>query len=73
MSEDFANINKISREELERRMSSMDKDAVEKKLRKMGMRDIADRLSRTSNDEIMRMVQNNPEILKKLNQLMGGK
>ena len=73
MSDDFANINKISREELEKRMASMDRDEVEKKLRKMGMRDIADRLSRTSNDEIMRMVQNNPDILKKINQLMGGK
>lgn len=71
---DFSTSGKrISREELERQIGSMDKGAVEKKLRDMGMKDVADRLGRTSNEEILRMLSKNPDILRKLNQLMGGR
>ncbi|MBQ7901327.1 MAG: hypothetical protein IJ365_05120 [Clostridia bacterium] len=69
----FVNTNKkITQQELERQISGIDRNAVEKKLRQMGMSDIADKLSKTSNEEIMRMLRNNPDVLKKLNKLMGG-
>lgn len=64
---------RVSREELERQIGSMDRKAVEKKLRDMGMKDVADRLGRTSNEEILKMLSKNPDILRKLNQLMGGR
>ena len=71
---DFSTSGKrVSREELERQIGSMDRGAVEKKLRDMGMKDVADRLGRTCNEEILRMLSKNPDILRKLNQLMGGK
>ena len=62
----------VTRQELEQQLADIDRSAVEKKLRQMGMRDIADKLSRTSNEEIMRMLQNNPDIIKRINQIMGG-
>lgn len=70
---DFVNTNKkISQQELERQISGIDRNAVEKKLRQMGMADIADKLSKTSNEEILRMLRNNPDVLRRLNKLMGG-
>ena len=57
---------------MKRQIAGIDKGAVEKRLRQMGMKDIADKLSRTSNEEIMRMLQSNPDIIKKVNQIMGG-
>ncbi len=68
------NFNKkpLTSEEVKRQISGIDKNAVEKRLRQMGMKDVADKLSRTSNEEIIRMLQNNPDIIKKLNQIMGG-
>ncbi|MBQ8525482.1 MAG: hypothetical protein IJ460_02015 [Clostridia bacterium] len=63
----------ISENELEKRLRQVDKSAVERKLREMGMGDIADKLRRTDNEEILRMVRSNPDILKKVNQMMGGK
>lgn len=62
----------LTHEELKREIARIDKSAVEKKLRQMGMKDIADKLNRTSNEEIMKLIQNNPDILKKVNQMMGG-
>ncbi len=62
----------VTRQELEQQLADIDRNAVEKKLRQMGMRDVADKLSRTSNEEIMRMLQNNPDIIKRINQIMGG-
>lgn len=68
------NFNKspLTEEELKRQIAGIDKNAVEKRLRQMGMKDIADKLSRTSNEEIMKMLQNNPDIIKRVNQIMGG-
>ena len=63
----------ISKEELEKQIKGIDKNAVENKLREMGYGDIADRLNRTSNEEILKMLSKNPDIIKKLNQMMGGK
>ena len=63
----------ISREELEKQIKGIDKGAVEKKLREMGYGDIANKLNKTSNEEIMKMISKNPDILKKVNQMMGGK
>ena len=66
------NIN-ITENELDKRLRDIDKSAVEKKLREMGMGDVADKLKRTNNEEILRMIRSNPDILKKVNQMMGGK
>lgn len=62
----------LTEEDVKRQIAGIDKGAVEKRLRQMGMKDIADKLSRTSNEEIMRMLQSNPDIIKKVNQIMGG-
>ena len=62
----------VTRQELEQQLADIDRNAVEKKLRQMGMRDIADKLSRTSNEEILRLLHNNPDIIKRINQIMGG-
>lgn len=69
---DSGRIN-ISEKEIEKRLREIDKSAVESKLREMGMGDIADKLSRTNNEEILRMLRANPGVLKKVNQMMGGK
>ena len=68
------NYNKkpLTDDELNRQIAGMDKIAVERRLRQMGMKDIADKLSRTSNEEIMKMLRNNPDIIKRVNQIMGG-
>ena len=68
------NYNKkpLTDDELKRQIAGMDKIAVERRLRQMGMKDIADKLSRTSNEEIMKMLRNNPDIIKRVNQIMGG-
>ncbi len=62
----------ISREELEKQIKGIDKNAVEKKLRQMGYGDVANKLNKTSNEEILKMLAKNPDILKRLNQMMGG-
>ena len=62
----------ISREELEKQIKGIDKNAVEKKLRDMGYGDVANKLSKTSNEELIKMISKNPDILKKVNQMMGG-
>ncbi len=62
----------ISREELEKQIRGIDKSAVEKKLRQMGYGDVANKLNKTSNEEILKMLAKNPDILKRLNQMMGG-
>ena len=68
------NYNKkpLTDDELNRQIAGMDKNAVERRLRQMGMKDIADKLSRTSNEEIMKMLRNNPDVIKRVNQIMGG-
>ena len=68
------NYNKksLTDEEVKKQIAHIDKAAVEKRLRQMGMKDIADKLNRTSNEEIIKMLQNNPEVIKKVNQIMGG-
>ena len=68
------NYNKkpLTDDEIKRQIAHIDKTAVEKRLRQMGMKDIADKLSRTSNEEIIKMLQNNPDVIKKVNQIMGG-
>ena len=64
---------KLSMEDLQRNLGNIDKSQVEKKLRSMGLKDIADKLNRTSNEEILDLVSKNPDIIRKINQLMGGK
>ena len=68
------NYNKkpLTDDEIKRQIAHIDKTAVEKRLRQMGMKDIADKLRRTSNEEIIKMLQNNPDVIKKVNQIMGG-
>ena len=63
----------LSMEDLQKNLGNIDKSQVEKKLRSMGLKDIADKLSRTSNEEILELVSKNPDILRKINQLMGGR
>ena len=63
----------MSQREIEGQIRNVDKAAVESKLREMGMGDIADKLNHTDSEEIIRMLRANPEVLIKVNQMMGGK
>lgn len=63
----------MSQREIEGQIRNVDKAAVESKLREMGMGDIADKLKRTDSEEIIRMLRANPDVLRKVNQMMGGK
>ena len=63
----------ISEKELEKRLANIDKAEVERKLRQMGMSDVANKLKHTNNEEILRMLRANPDIIKKVNKMMGGK
>ena len=67
------NNKNITEAELEKNLRNIDKSAVEKKLREMGVGDVADKLKNTDNEQIMRMIRANPDVLKKVNRMMGGK
>ena len=75
MSENNFNVSKgkLSMEDLQKNLGNIDKSQVERKLRSLGLRDVADKLGRTSNEENLDMVSKNPDILRKINQLMGGR
>ncbi len=53
-------------------MQGFDKELVQSKLRELGMADIATRLNDLSDEEIKRMIANNPQILKKASEIMKG-
>ncbi len=53
-------------------MNGFDKVLVQKKLRELGMGDIALRLDSLSEAEIEKMIRTNPLILKKANEIMKG-
>lgn len=63
----------MTEKDMENYIRSTDKSAVERKLREMGMTDVADKLRRTDNEQILRMLKANPDIINKVNQIMGGK
>lgn len=67
------NNKNITEAELAKNLRNLDKSAVERKLREMGMGDVADKLKHTDNEQIMRMIRANPDVLKKVNKMMGGK
>ena len=53
-------------------MQGFDKELVQSKLRELGMADIATRLNDLSDEEIKRMIANNPQRLKKASEIMKG-
>lgn len=53
-------------------MNGFDKVLVQKKLRELGMGDIARKLDSLSDAEIEKMIRSNPLILKKANEIMKG-
>ncbi len=53
-------------------MNGFDKVLVQKKLRELGMGDIARKLDSLSEAEIEKMIRSNPLILKKANEIMKG-
>ena len=53
-------------------MEGFDKKLVQSKLREIGMNDIAEKLNNLSKEEIERMIQQNPDILRKATQMMKG-
>lgn len=53
-------------------MQGFDKVLVQKKLRELGMGDIAQKLDTLSEKEIERMIRSNPLILKKASEIMKG-
>ena len=53
-------------------MQGFDKALVEQKLREMGMKDVAQKLSRLSEEDIKRLVLSNPEVIKKASEIIKG-
>ena len=53
-------------------MQGYDKALVEQKLREMGMKDVAQKLSRLSEEDIKRLVLSNPEVIKKASEIIKG-
>ncbi len=63
-------VSKMNYDDLKRQVQGIDKNQVMNKLRSLGLGSIADKYANTSDDEIMRLLANNPDILKKINQLL---
>lgn len=64
------NNGKLSKEDIQRRLKTVDKKMAIEKLRSMGLGSVAERLKNTSDDELLKMISNNPALLKKLNDFL---
>ena len=53
-------------------MKGFDKTLVEQKLMEMGMKDVAQKLSKLSEKEIEKMILSNPDVIKKASEILKG-
>ena len=63
-------ISAMNYDDVKKQMANIDKNAVLKKLKDMGFKSIADKYANISDGELMKMLANNPDILKKLKMLL---
>ena len=61
------NINSLSSQDIRKTLKSVNKGEAIAKLKSMGLSGVAQKLSDMSDDELVKIVANNPEILKKIN------
>lgn len=63
-------ISGMNYDDIKKQVSGIDKNAVLKKLTDMGFKSVADKYRNISDEELMRMLASNPDILKKLKMLL---
>lgn len=63
-------INKLSNDDLKRQVKNLDRSEVIRKLRSMGLGSVADRYANTSDDDIVKLISKNPDILRRINQFL---
>ena len=59
-----------SENDIRKRLGTIDKNAAIEKLRKMGLGSVADKLKNTSDDELIKLIAENPALLKKINSFL---
>lgn len=57
----------VTETELTNMINTMDKNEITKKLNSMGLSFISDKIKRTSNEEIAKIIKNNPGLIDKIN------
>ena len=57
----------VTETELTNMINTMDKNEITKKLDSMGLSFISDKIKRTSNEEIAKIIKNNPGLIDKIN------
>lgn len=63
-------ISAMNYDDIKKQISGIDKNAVLRKLDAMGFKSVADKYRGISDEELMKMLANNPDILKKLKMLL---
>jgi len=58
------------KEDIQRRLSTIDKNSAIEKLKKMGLGPVAEKLKNTSDDELIKLISENPALLKKINSFL---
>lgn len=61
---------KLSEDDIKNKLRSVDRNQAMNKLRAMGLGNVADRLKNVSDEELMKMVSQNPALLKKINSFL---
>ncbi len=56
--------------DIRKRLGTIDKKAAIDKLKKMGLGGVAEKLKNTSDDELIKMISDNPALLKKINSFL---
>lgn len=57
----------VTETELTNMINTMDKNEITKKLNSMGLSFISDKIRNTSNEDLVRMIKNNPGLIDKIN------
>ncbi len=63
-------VSQMNYDDLKKQVENIDKNEVMQKLRSMGLGGIADKYANTSDEDIMRLLAKNPDILKKIKGLL---
>lgn len=63
-------VSQMNYEDLRKQVENIDKNQVMKKLRSMGLGSIADKYANTSDEDIMKLLASNPDILRKIKGLL---
>jgi len=64
------NANPVTQESLKSSVRNINRAEVTAKLRSMGLASVADRLGRVSDDELIRIISQNPGLINKINSFL---